>query len=222
MTLTIDSTNVYTITKETGEVFSVDISDIVRDFINPTYDGTLDLDSIGEVPVTTSVQFYDANLIPVGSPHTQSHTAFDGYNYFNEGNNAQLTPTGVTTVMLTGDTIWAPEDASGTFYVANQIYEVNLATYIGTDATESGITIKRYPCSRYEATKCVFVNKFGVPQELYFFGKTIESASSERESYKANIVSNTGAYSTTAHQTRSFDVNGKTRYTLNTGYVDEA
>lgn len=222
MTLTIDSTNVYTITKTTGTTFLADISNIVRDYIEPTYDGTLDLDSIGEVPVTTSVQFYDSNLITVGSPHTQSHTAFDGYNYFQEGNNAQLTPTGVTTIMLTGDTIWAPEGASGSFYSANQLYEVFLNTYTGSDATKSGITIKRFPCSRYDAIKCVFVNKFGVPQELYFFGKTIESTSSQREQYKANIVGTNGASNVYAHQNQSFDVNSITNYTLNTGYVDES
>jgi len=222
MTLTIDSTNVYTITKTTGTTFLADISNIVRDYISPTYDGTLDLDSIGEVPVTTSVQFYDANLITVGSPHTQSHTAFDAYNYFQEGNNAQPTPTGVSTIMLSGDTIWAPEGGSGSFYSANQVYEIFLNSYDENDATKAGITIKRFPCSRYDAIKCVFVNKFGVPQELYFFGKTIESASSTRESYKANIVGTNGAANVYTHQKRSFDVNGSTSYILNTGFVDEA
>ena len=222
MTLTIDSTNVYTITKETGTEFLVDIADIVRDFVNPTYDGTLDLDSIGEVPVTTSVQFYDTNLVTVGSPYNQSHTAFDAYNYFQEGNNAQPTPTGFSTIMLSGDTIWAPEGGSGSFYNANQSYEIFLNTYDANDATKAGITIKRFPCTKYDPVKCVFVNKFGVPQELYFFGKTIESTTSQREQYKANIVGSNGASSVYAHQRRSFEINGTTRYTLNTGFVDES
>lgn len=222
MTLTIDSTNVYTITKTTGTEFLVDISDIVRDFVNPTYDGILDLDSIGEVPVTTSVQFYDSNLVAVGSPYTQSHTAFDGYNYFSEGNNAQITPGGVVTIMLSGDTIWAPEGVGGIFYSANQIYDVFTNTYSGTDTLKAGITIKRYECTKYTPVKSVFVNKFGVPQELYFFGKTIESTSTTRESYKANIVGSNGASSVYSHQNRSFDVNGTTRYILNTGFVDES
>lgn len=222
MTLTIDGSNVYTIRKDTGTTFSVDISDIVRDFVNPTYDGTLDLDSIGEVSVTTSTQFYDTNNLTVGSAKTKSHTAFDAYNYFQEGNNAQPTPTGVSTIMLSGDTIWAPEGGSGSFYSANQSYEIFLNTYDENDATKAGITIKRHECTKYTPVKCVFVNKFGVPQELYFFGKTTESSTSTRESYKANITAANGTVDVNSHQKRSFDVNGTTRYTLNTGLVDES
>jgi hypothetical protein len=219
MTLTIDSTNVYTITKETGTEFLVDIADIVRDFVNPTYDGTLDLDSIGEVPVTTSVQFYDTNLVTVGSPYTQSHTAFDAYNYFQEGNNCQIDD---SINLISGSTIWAPENTAGSFYATSALGAVSVVGYTTSATSQGGVTIKRFPCTKYDPVKCVFVNKLGVPQELYFFGKTIESTTSQREQYKANIVGSNGASSVYAHQKRSFEINGTTRYTLNTGFVDES
>lgn len=219
MTLTIDSTNVYTIRRDTGTVFSVDISDIVRDFINPTYDGTLDLDSIGEVSVTTSVQFYDANALTVGSAKTQSHTAFDAYNYFQEGNNCEIDD---SINLISGSTVWAPENTAGSFYATSALGAVSVVSYTTSATAQSGVTIKRHECTKYTPIKCVFVNKFGVPQELYFFGKTTESSTSSRESYKANIVGANGAVDVYSHQKRSFDVNGMTRYTLNTGLVDES
>lgn len=219
MTLTIDSTNVYTIRKDTGTTFLVDISDIVRDFVNPTYDGTLDLDSIGEVSVATSVQFYDSNALTVGSAKTQSHTAFDAYNYFQEGNNCQIDN---SINLISESTIWAPENTAGSFYATSALGAVSVVSYTTSAASQSGITIKRHECTKYAPVKAVFVNKFGVPQELYFFGKTIESTTTTRESFKANTVGANGASDIYSHQKRSFDINGSTRYTLNTGFVDES
>lgn len=221
LTLTIDSTNVYYIVKDSGASFLADISDIVRDYIEVTYDGTLDLDSPGEVPVTTSVQFYNtagATGSTVGSAHTQSHTAFDGYRYFSEGNNFSIPN---STNLLSEATIWAPDDTAGNFYSTDASGNLVLRTYTTSATSQNGVTIKRYGCSKYDAIKCVFVNKFGVPQQLYFFTKTIETTDSSRESYKSNIISSTGTVDTNKHQSRSYNVMGKTRYILNTGFVGE-
>jgi hypothetical protein len=218
LSLTVNSTLVYTITKQTGTSFLADISELVRDYIEPTYDGTLDTDSPNVATVSYSVQFYDSNLLAVGDPKTGSspYTAYDGYSYFSEGNNFTFDDK----VLLSDSTIWLPEDTAGTFY---KIASGTLSTVaVGTStATVEGITIKRHECSKYTPVKVVFVNKFGVPQELYFFGKTIESSSSSKESYKANIIDSTGAINSQRHQVRSFDAQGKTRYTLNTGLVGE-
>ena len=221
LTLTIDSTNIYYIVKDTGTTFLADISEIVRDYVTPTYDGTLDADSPGEVPVTTSVQFYDtagATGSTVGSAHTQSHTAFDGYNYFSQGNNFQISN---SINLLSESTIWAPDSTAGTFYSTDVSGNIVVRNYLTSDTSEAGVTIKRYGCSKYDAIKCVFVNKFGVPQELYFFTKNMETTDSSRESYKSNVISSTGTVDTNKHQSRSYHVQGSTKYTLNTGFVGE-
>lgn len=222
LSLTVNGSLVYTVTKTTGTTFIADIADLVRDYVEPTYDGTLDLDSPGSATVSTSVQFYDTNLIAVGSPKTASYVAYDGYGYFEDG-TSQLPSGGTTDIWLSGTTIWAPEDTGGSFYNSNQAGDLFINTFTGTDETKAGITIRRYPCSRYEAIKCVFINKFGVPQELWFFGKTVESTSTTKQSYKANI--STGSVNWSAnkykHQYQSFDANGKTSYVLNTGFVSE-
>lgn len=218
MSLTVNGTLVYTITKQTGTSFLADISELIRDYIEPTYDGTLDTDSPNVATVSYSVQFYDSNLIAVGDPKTGSspYNAYDGYNYFSQGNNFSFN----NTVLLSESTIWLPENTAGTFY---KIASDTLSTVaVGTSATTvEGIVIKRHECSKYTPVKVVFVNKFGVPQELYFFGKTIEGTTSSKESYKANIINSTGAINSQRHQIRSFDAQGKTRYILNTGFVGE-
>ena len=218
LSLTVNSTLVYTITKQTGTNFLADISELVRDYIEPTYDGTLDTDSPDVATVSYSVQFYDANLLAVGSAKTGSspYKAYDAYSYFSEGNNFTFN----NKVLLSESTIWLPENTAGTFY---KITSDTLSTVsVGTSATTvEGIAIKRHECSKYTPIKVVFVNKFGVPQELYFFGKTIEASTSSKESYKSNIINSSGVINSQKHQIRSFDTQGKTRYTLNTGLVGE-
>jgi hypothetical protein len=222
MSLTVNGTLVYTVTKKTGSTFLVNISDLVRDYVTPTYDGTIDLDSPGEATVATSVQFFDANLLALGTPKTSSHVAYDGYGYFKDG-NSQLPSGGTTDIWLSGTTIWAPEGEGGAFYGSNQSGVLFVNTYTSSDTTKAEIAIKRYPCTRYDATKCVFINRFGVPQELWFFGKTTESTSTVKESYKSNLSTglNNWTDSIYKHQYQSFDVNARTQYVLNTGFVSE-
>jgi hypothetical protein len=222
MTLTVNGNVVYTVTKNTGTLFLVDISNLVRDYVQPTYDGTIDTDATGSATVATSVQFYDANLLTVGIPKTSSHVAYDGYGYFSDG-TSQLPSGGTTDIWLSADTIWAPEGEGGAFYNSNQAGALFINTYTSSDTTKSGIAIKRHECSKYTPIKVVFINRFGVPQELWFFGKTIESSNSAREFYKSNLSTALGNWQTSIykHQNKSFEVNGKTQYTLNTGLVGE-
>lgn len=219
LSLTVNSTLVYTITKQTGTSFLADISELVRDYIEPTYDGILDIDSPNVATVSYSVQFYDANLLAVGSPKTGSspYKAYDGYSYFSEGNNFTFN----NKVLLSESTIWLPEDEAATFYkiTSDSLEIVGVSPAITTSV--EGVTIKRFECSKFSPVKVVFINKFGVPQQLWFFGKTIESSTSSKESYKSNIINSSGAINAQKHQIRSFDTQGKTRYTLNTGLVGE-
>jgi hypothetical protein len=59
----------------------------------------------------------------------------------------------------------------------------------------------------------------GALQDLYFFKKTTESFNVTDETFKRNII-NTSAvtYSLNETQNQRYNVNGKTRLTLNTGF----
>lgn len=210
----------YTIIKNTGVTVRLDISELVRDYIQPTFTGVITSASLGRVAVSIAVSFFD-DINATGTvvdTDSDTFTAYDGYGYFSEGSNFEL-PSGA---LLSGNTIYAAENTSGSFYAMGGDGTLGIVVY-GTSATGvvSGVTIKRYFCSKYTPIKSVFINKFGVHQEFYFFTKTTESFVSTGDQYKSNIIANDGTYDVRRHQVVDFNKNGKVNYTLNTGFVGE-
>jgi hypothetical protein len=218
--VTIDSVLRYTIIKNTGTSVRLDISELVRDYVNPTYAGTLTDQLAGEAAVTVDVKFYDADNATgtqVGTTQSESHVAYDAYGYFSEGYNFDFGDQ----VLLSETTIWMPVNQAGSFY---QTVSGNL-TIVSFNATAEqlgSITIKRQPCDKYDPVEVIFINKFGVPQEIYFFAKRVDSLNTSGENYQSGAINANGSYSTNSHQIVDFDRNGKKSYNLSTGYVSEA
>jgi hypothetical protein len=98
---------------------------------------------------------------------------------------------------------------------------VDTIRVISSDGIEE-IKVKTISECRYTPIKVSFVNRYGAIQEIWFFKKSIESMNSTTEKYKSNIVNIFGAYDTTDHQVRNFNVQSNFKLTLNTGYVDES
>lgn len=217
--VTIAGTLEYTIVKNTGTFVRLDISELVRDFVIPTYDGTLSTDQPNQKALSIAVQFYSAANAtgdPVGSIPPESHVAYDGYGYFSEGEFEFDDK-----VLLSSDTIWMPDGVAGSFFRVDS--GVLSVVSFSTSATSSnGVTIKRQPCDKYDPIKAAFINKFGVPQEIYFFAKRVDSISASGEKYISGAINIDGSYSITSHQYVSFDRNAKRSYSLSTGYVNEA
>lgn len=210
----------YTIIKNNGDDVRLDISEIVRDYINPTYSGTLTTESVGAVTVSLAVSFWsglDATGTSVFTISPDDDVAYDGYNYFSEGKNNTL-PNGA---LLSESEIWAPENTSGSFYIMSSGV---LSVEVYSESTESvnGTTIHRQPCSKYDPVKIVFINKFGVLQEVYFFAKKTDSISVMGDSYKSSKINTDGSYSTSYHQVADFHKNAIRSYIMNTGYIGEA
>lgn len=220
--VTISGTLRYTIIKNTGTNVRLDISELIRDYINPTFSGSLNTATVGATAVSLAVSFWDA-VNATGTQvdsYSDTLTAYEGYRYFSEGNNFPI-PTGN---LLSGTSIYAPENTAGSFYVMGaggtlgiQVYDANVTGAVGS----TGITIKRQPCNKYTPIKCVFINKFGVHQEFYFFTKKTDSLTVSGEQYKANIIAGDGTFDSKKHQVKDFKKNGNIKYTLNTGYVGE-
>ena len=74
---------------------------------------------------------------------------------------------------------------------------------------------------KYSPKKVTFVNKFGALQDMYFFKKSKENLRIKKESYKSNIVDDSGAYSSTNHVNRDFNVVGSESISLSSGYLSE-
>ena len=89
------------------------------------------------------------------------------------------------------------------------------------DSTTHTLSVEYVSECKYTPYKVSFINKIGVLEDLWFFKKSMESLSVDRsefnqftlDSYKNGILSN--------HSYKNFNVNGKEKLTLNTGFVPD-
>lgn len=72
----------------------------------------------------------------------------------------------------------------------------------------------------YDIVNCVFINKYGYPQTFSLTKVSKPSIDIEGQDYRG-LVSNFGVYSTTSHQTVSFNINGTNKIKCNTDYLNE-
>ena len=100
-------------------------------------------------------------------------------------------------------------------------------TYTTQDNVERSVLIKCIDECHYKGDpyKISFINKFGVMQDIWFFGKRIDSMSATRESYKKTILK-TGQeaayYNISDHQNVYLENQGKETFVMNTGFIDES
>lgn len=226
--ITIEGTLRYTIFKN-ATLGQFEIAELIRDYIDIDYSGTLS--ATPETDYVVSVQVYlDVWSTPngTGTGNLVSTTvldtdAVDGYGYFSDGYNYSIPS--ANNVLLSNTTIWTPENTTGSFYYVASTGEITRRSYLANSTSSSNtgwsVTIKRFPCNKYDPIKLVFVNRFGMPQELWFFAKSTESLNATRDNYKSNVLANNGSYTEEAHQVKTFNANGKIRYELSTGYISE-
>ncbi len=242
LTITINSSDVYVISKDTtSNSISLEVSELIRDYLNPTWDGVFPYSSATlsslTVTATISVDFYTNNKVTraantaAGNPDTpvQSitpHTlyGFDAYSEYLEGVNYQLTSgqmlqTATTMYLpLTGDAYIPIESSNAVSYftVADTVTDGTVVNPVaGID-----VTIRRICEPIYNIVKIIFMNKFGALQEFYFNKKSTISFSATQENYESMLLS-ANTYSTTDHQKYVYNKQAKESIQLNTGYIDE-
>jgi hypothetical protein len=231
--ITIDGTLAYEIIKNVPDTnkAGIDVSELIKDYINISYTGTLPIGS--SVASDWGVEWYAAinayteenaaGSLVAGSPQViATRTGYLGYAYYSDEDPDFIYAS--TTPFVSSYTLWYPEDTAGYFY-SNESGTITRQT-IGTSTTSVSaggetITIRRFPCNKYTPVKLVFANRYGMLQELYFFTKSTESTSFTREKYKSSSVSYAGVYQKEDHQMKSFNINAKTEYELNTGHISE-
>lgn len=228
----------YTLTKDAiGGYATFEVAELIRDYLDVTFDGTYTSKALWvRTEATTPVLAFDG------------YTEFkDGVNA--QGNLKQLISN--TTIWVPeGVDVRVPVFAQGTAYnvVFKEANGATINTVAITDQTNTNavinyavstievgedvatvevgattLTVRQMECSKYAAYKIVFVNKHGALQDLYFFQKSIKSLSTTKETYKANNITlgASATYSTTAHQYRNIDLQGREAIVLSTGFVSE-
>lgn len=226
--VTIDGALRYTIIKN-GTNAGIDVSELVRDYINVVFGGNLPdgpaaVNNLG-IEFSVAITAYsglDGTGTTSGTKNYTNRDAYLGYRYYTDsGTNLEYA---ASEPLVSSTTLYYPVDTSGYFY-ANEsgtiVRKSVSATATSVVAGGETITIKRGPCNKYDYERLVFLNRFGMLQEVFFFAKKTESTNAKRQEYKSNVYDYDGSYSSTRHQMQTFDINGGNTFTLNTGYVSE-
>ena len=226
MELTIDGTLRYTILKNATSNRTVfEIATLCKDYFVANYNN---LDTVSISYVITTYTAVDGG----GTATAQSavtHTGYYGYSEFWDGVNQDFDPDDYE-LTNTGDTqiIYLPENTAGFAWDMNggTATKATISTSATSVAATSGNytwTIERVCSAKYSPIQMRFINKNGVPQDQYFFLKSVESVNTRSETFKRNIFTYTSSnYDVKSHQTQTFNKTGKKRFTLNTDYLAEA
>ena len=231
MALTIDGTLRYTILKNATSNRTVfEIASLAKDYYSATYGGSTGstIDTVAISYVITTYTAVDGG----GTATAQSavtHTGYYGYSEFWDGVNQdfdpddyELTNTGRSLI------IYLPENTAGFAWDMNSgtATKATISTTATSVAATSGNytwTIERICSAKYTPIKMRFINKNGIPQDQYFFLKSVESINTKSETFKRNIFSYSSSnYDVKSHQTQTFNKTGRKRFTLNTDYLAEA
>tara|TARA_R100000742_G_C4277510_1_gene99450 strand:- start:210 stop:1217 length:1008 start_codon:yes stop_codon:yes gene_type:complete len=247
--LTIDSTLRYTIIKEctAGATVTFEIAELCRDYIDPTLwtVGNVVYSNLSGIAISREIKFYDgANATgSIVSGGTQVvYEGFDGFGEYMDGANPTISQAASDAFLIDkitssgGYEIFMPESTSG-WIVAVDGSETKGHITIGTSVTSvsyrsSTCAVTRVGCSKYTPIKVYFVNKLGAVQWLYFFTKDVELLNTSQETYQRNTIdtsTTTPSYfapeisgnPTYPHPITTYNKNGKTSYSLSSGYYPE-
>ena len=225
-----------------------EISELVSDYITHNFNDDYNSVSIWVTTITTLFDETDT-IFTYGSPVVETFLAVDGYGYFEDGINPQLS----NNALITANTIYLPEDtigklpiyAEGVGKVSIDLVDTEITDndntnqkiqYIdipansstiqvyGTDDTTLLRTIRvNNVCEpKYTPYKVTFVNRLGAYQNIFFFKKSLKSIDITDERFKRNtVVNNSVSYGLNAGQEQRYNTNATQSITLNTGFINE-
>ena len=231
LALTIDGTLRYTILKNAVSNRTVfEISTLAKDYYIAHYGGATGgtIDTVAISYVITTFTAIDGG----GTPSAQgavTHTGYYGYSEFWDGVNQDFDPDDFELTNTGGSqVIYLPDNTAGFAWDmnSNTATKATISTSATSVAATSGNytwTIERVCSAKYTPIQMRFINKNGIPQDFYFFLKSVENVNTKSETFKRNIfVQSSSNYDKESHQTKTFNKTGRKRFTLNTDYLIEA
>ena len=231
---------------DTNVVF--EIAELVRDYLDLTFNNDYLSKTIW---VTTVGILLDENnvVFSYGSPEINTYLATDGYGYFEDSVNPELS----RDLLMTSNTIYLPEDTTGKLplfvegvgkiiidstttqiidsgnsnqkiqYITIPANKSSIKVYATNDSTLLRTLVINNVCEpKYSPYKITFTNKYGAYQDLWFFKKTVEAFNVTDEKYKRNTIKNaTVEYNKYSGQEERYNTNATKSITLNTGFINE-
>lgn len=225
-----------------------EIGELVRDYLDQTFNDDYLSRCLWVTLVTTLID-ESGVIYTYNNPTTTTVLAMDGYGYFEEEINAELTDN----VLMNTSTMYLPDGVDGKLPIfAEGVGKVTIDA-VDTEITDNGntnqkiqyitvpagsstiqvydtddttllktITVNVVCEPKYTPYKVTFTNKLGAYQDLWFFKKSTETVNITDEIYKRNTVSNsTITYATNIGQEQRYNVNARQSITLNTGFINE-
>ena len=225
-----------------GATINFDISELARDYLDITY-------SSNYVPQTIDIVTTLSLWSGLNGTGTQTgvvvfnDVGLEAYGEFSEGTN----PTLPTSAYLISNNPTSANDSVDIYYpksipgvsaftgkvplTINNVISVQSfgqsATTIGGSYQSYTSTISRISCTKYgSGTKIIFINKFGVQQDLWFFLKETKTLGRKNEGFKANTLTypttnNPATYSISDAPNKIFNTTAKQTFTLSSGYYPE-
>lgn len=220
--LSINGNLEYTIIKDTvGTSVLFEVSELVTDYLDISYDGTYTSQTVVVSGVITFYSAKNAGGSIVGTPSQFNHIGLEGYSTFKEGKNYTIAD---ETLLQSNTIMYVPEGVAGVIPYIDEgeiIYQSFSTSATSATVVTIPITIKRTCDPKYTPVKVTFINKFGALQDMYFDKKSVNKYSTTSENFKRNIIGIDGSYSTTRHQSFNKNFSMSETITLNTGFVSE-
>ena len=232
---------------DTNVVF--EIGELVRDYIDLTFNNDYLSKSVWVTTVGTMID-EDGVVFTYGSPVSNTYLAVDGFGYFEDEVNPQLSDN----ALLSTNTLYIPEGTAGKLpifaegvgkvtidssdtqitddgntnqkiqYITIPADSSTIQVYDTDDATLlKTININNICEPKFTSYKVTFVNKYGAYQDIYFFKKSTESFNVKDETFRRNTISNSTSVSYPVYkgQKERYNTNAEKTIKLNTGFVNE-
>jgi len=238
----IDGIERYTLTKNSprNKTVNFDISELARDYLDITYDVNYVPQTVLIVTTLSLWTGLNGTGSQVGSDVVFNDTGLEAYGEYSEGTNptlpssAYLISNNPSTSNFSVD-IYYPKSIAGVIAFTGKIPMV-IAGNISVQSFGQGSTtiggaypssISRIDCTKYgSGRKIIFINKFGVQQDLWFFLKEAKTLGRKNEGFKSNTLTypttnNPATYSVSNAPNKVFNTTAKQTFTLNSGYYPE-
>jgi len=238
----IDGTERYTLTKNSqrNRTVNFDISELARDYLDISYDANYVPQTILIVTTLSIWTGLNGTGSQVGSDVVFNDTGLEAYGEFSEGTNPQL-PSSAYLISNNPSTandrvdLYYPKSIAGVIAFTGKIPMI-IAGNISVQSFAQGSTtiggpypseISRIDCTKYgNGRKIIFINKFGVQQDLWFFLKETKTLGRKNEGFKSNTLTypntnNPATYSISDAPNKVFNTTAKQTFTLSSGYYPE-
>ena len=240
--VSIDGTLRYTLTKNIPVVFGAtptinfDIAELARDYIEIEYQSNYIPQTVDIETVLTPYDDFNGEGT-AGTAVTIDDVGFEAYGTFEEGVNPEVPfgrtkPTYLIPINEDTDTftILAPNNTTGKLPSITSLDGLIATSYTGGDTSATTVdgvvcNIKRIDCTKYgEGKRIIYINKYGVQQDLWFFLKETKNLARTNEGYKSNTItypSGGATYNIQNAPNKVFNTQGKQTHTLSSGYYPE-